>query len=255
MLLWTFLSYSEYVYLCLSFHTHTHTHTYLHPCTYIMHTYPGMNSAWADNLSPSKCLQQATLYQHQAWVPAAPELCHSMSTTSQAHLEWEVWLCLPLRGGDWMGCQGYSGVFRGCNTLSLDRGSGTGYKAVFSQCQAVFSPSVHFSVCSDQCQLKCSLLLFRRSVASNPLQPHGLQHSRLPCPSPFPRACSNSCPLCQWCHPTISSPVIPFSSCLQSFPASGSFLMSRLFTWSGQNIGASASVSVLQMNIQDWFPL
>ena len=155
--------------------------------------------------------------------------------------------------GWWL--DGVPGVFRGCNTLSLERGSGTGYKAVFSQCQAVFSQSVHFSVCSGQCQLKCSLLLFRRSVASNPLQPHGLQHSRLPCPSPFPRACSNSCPLCQWCHPTISSSVIPFSSCLQSFPASGSFLMSRLFTWSGQNIGASASVSVLPMNIQDWFPM
>ena len=76
--------------------------------------------------------------------------------------------------------------------------------------------------------------LFSRSLMSDSLQPHGLQHTRLPCPSPSPRACSNSCPLSQWCHPTISSSVIPFSSHLQSFPASGSFLMSRLFASGGQ---------------------
>ena len=79
-----------------------------------------------------------------------------------------------------------------------------------------------------------------------------MQHARLPCPSPSPGACSNSCPLSQWCHPTISSSVVPFS-CLQSFPASGPFLMSRLFTSGGQSIGASASV--LPMNIQDWYTL
>ena len=90
---------------------------------------------------------------------------------------------------------------------------------------------------------------------SNSLQPHGLQHARLPCPSPFPRACSNSCPLNQWCHPTISSSVIPFSSCLQSIPASGSFPMSHPFTSGGQSIGASASASVLPMNFQGWFLL
>ena len=83
------------------------------------------------------------------------------------------------------------------------------------------------------------------------LRPHGLQHTRLPCPSPFPGACSNSCPLSQWGHPTISSSVVPFSSCLQSFPASGSFLMNWLFTSGGQSIGASASV--FPMNIQGWF--
>ena len=90
---------------------------------------------------------------------------------------------------------------------------------------------------------------------SNFLRPHRLQHARLPCPSPTPRACSNSCPSCWWCHPTISSSVIPFSFCLQSFPAPGSFLMSQFFTPGGQRIGASASSSVLPMNIQDWFPL
>ena len=87
------------------------------------------------------------------------------------------------------------------------------------------------------------------------LQPHGLQHTRLPCPSPTPRACTNSCPLSWWCHPIISSSVILFSSCLQSFPASGSFPRSQFFSPGGQSIGVSASASVLPMNIQDWFPL
>ena len=87
------------------------------------------------------------------------------------------------------------------------------------------------------------------------LQPHGLQHPRLPCPSPTPRAYSNSYPLSQWCHPTISSSVVPFSSCLQSFPASGSFPVSQFFASAGQSIGASASGSALPMNIQDWFLL
>ena len=99
------------------------------------------------------------------------------------------------------------------------------------------------------------MLLFSCSVVSDSLWPHGLQHARLPCPSPSPRACSNSCPLSRWCHPNISSSVVLFFSCLQSFPASGSFPTSRLFTSGGQSIGASASASVLPMNIQNWFPL
>ena len=91
------------------------------------------------------------------------------------------------------------------------------------------------------------------SVMSDYLWPHGLQHARPPCPSATPGACSNSCPSIRWCHPTISFSVIPFSSCLQSFPASGSFLMSWLFASGGQCIGASASV--FPMNIQGWYPL
>ena len=87
------------------------------------------------------------------------------------------------------------------------------------------------------------------------LGPHGLQHARPPCPLPTPRVYSNSCPLSQWCHPIISSSVVPFSSCLQSFPGLGSFPMSKFFTSSGQSIGVSVSASVLPMNIQDWFPL
>ena len=87
------------------------------------------------------------------------------------------------------------------------------------------------------------------------LRPHGLQHTRLPCPSLSPGVCSNSCPSSRWWHPTISSSVTPSSSCLQSFPASGSFPVSQLFTSGGQSIGASASASVLPVNIQGWFPL
>ena len=93
------------------------------------------------------------------------------------------------------------------------------------------------------------------SVVSNSLQPHGLRPTRFLCPSPTPGACSNSCPLSWWCHPTISSSVIPVSSCLQSFPASGSFPLSQFFPSGGQSIGVSASASVLPMSIQDWFPL
>ena len=111
-----------------------------------------------------------------------------------------------------------------------------------------------------ECYRNCGPFQFRNyfviiscSVMSDSLWPHGLQHAWLPCPS-TPRVCSNSCPLSQWCHPTISISVVP-SSRLPSFPASGSFPVSWLFASVGQSIGASASASVLPMNIQDWFPL
>ena len=100
-----------------------------------------------------------------------------------------------------------------------------------------------------------SSVQFSGSVMSDSLWPHGLLHTRLPCPSPTSRACSNSCPSSWWCHPTISSSVVPFSSCLQSFLASGSFLMTQYFASGGQSTGVSASASVLPMNIQDWFSL
>ena len=96
---------------------------------------------------------------------------------------------------------------------------------------------------------------FSCSVMSNSFQPHGLQHAMLPCSSPTPGAYSNSCPSSQWCHPTILSSVNPFSSCLQSFPASGSFPMSQIFTSGGQSIGVSTSTSVYPMNTHDLFPL
>ena len=92
---------------------------------------------------------------------------------------------------------------------------------------------------------------FSRSVVSDSLRPHGLQHTRPPCPSPTPGVYPNSCPLSRWCHPTISSSVVPFSSCLQSFPASEFFQMSQLFASGGRNIGASPSTSVLPINTQD----
>ena len=100
-----------------------------------------------------------------------------------------------------------------------------------------------------------SVSQFSCSVVSDSLWPHGLQHARPPCPLPTPRVYPNPCPLNWWCHPTISSSVIPFSSCSQSFSASGSFQMSQIFASGGQNFGVSSSASVFPMNIQDWFLL
>ena len=121
-------------------------------------------------------------------------------------------------------------------------------------CQAsYFSQSYGYKMKSP-CRLPISSVQFSRSLVSDSLWSHGPQHARLPCSSPTPRACSNSCPSSWWCHPTISSSVVPFYSCFQSFPASGSFAM-RQFSSGGQSIGVSASASALPMNIQDWFSL
>ena len=103
--------------------------------------------------------------------------------------------------------------------------------------------------------VKITSVQFRRPVVSDSLRPHESQHARPPCPSPAPRLYSNSCPLSRWCHPAILSSVVPFSSCPQSLPASGSLPMSKLVTWGGQSIGVSASASALPMNTQDWSPL
>ena len=107
---------------------------------------------------------------------------------------------------------------------------------------------VHTQECVSVSQFSCW-------VMSDTLRPHGLQHTRLPCPLPTPGVYSNSCPSSWWCYPTISSSVVPFSSCLQSFPASGSFPISQFFASGGQNIGVSTSASVLPMNIQDCSPV
>ena len=115
--------------------------------------------------------------------------------------------------------------------------------------------SAVFSFLSLTDELVTLEVQFSRSVVSDSLWPHEPQHTRPPCPSPTPRVQPNPCPLSRWCHPTISSSVIPFSSCPQSFPASGSFQMSQLFTSGGQSTGVSASASVLPMNTQDWSPL
>jgi len=109
-------------------------------------------------------------------------------------------------------------------------------------------------VCTTLANLFSSVQ-FSRSVVSDSLWPRESQHTRPPCPSPTPRVHSNSCPSSRWCHPTISSSVVPFSSCPQSLPASESFPMSQLFTWGSQSIGVSALASVLPMNFQDWSPL
>ena len=111
-----------------------------------------------------------------------------------------------------------------------------------------------YNDCIINHHLNISLVQFSCSVMSDSLQPHGLQHTRLPCLSSAPGVYSNSCPLSRWSHPTISSSVIPFSSRPQSFPASGSFQMSQFFASGGQSIGVSTSISVLTMNIQDWLP-
>ena len=105
------------------------------------------------------------------------------------------------------------------------------------------------------CKSIISSVQFSRSVVSSSLRPHELQHAKPPCRPPTPGVHSNSCPSSQWCHPAISSSIIPFSSCPQCLPASDSFPMSQLFTWGGQSIGVSALASVLPMNIQDWSPL
>ena len=122
----------------------------------------------------------------------------------------------------------------------------------------ICSPHISQSECftnRPHLSWRLSSVQFSCSVMSDSLWPHGLRHARPPCPLSTPWVYPNSCPLSQWCHPIISSSVVPFSSCLQCFPASGSFPMSLLFASCGQSFGASASASVLPVNIQDWFPL
>ena len=123
----------------------------------------------------------------------------------------------------------------------------------------IFQKSFYWNILSLQCisfrlqQSDTVIHVCAQSLShSNSLWPHGLQHARPPCPSPTPGVYSNSCPLSWWCHPTITSSVVPFSSCPQSFPVSGSFQMSQLFASGGQSMGVSASASVLPMNTQDW---
>ena len=124
-----------------------------------------------------------------------------------------------------------------------------------SQPPGVLTSYHNFHHKTDSSKPIFSSVQFSHSVMSDSLPPHELQHTRPRCPSPTPRVHPNSCPLSRWCHPAISSSVIPFSSRPQSFPASGSFPMSQLFAWGGQSIGVSALVSVLSMNTQDWSPL
>ena len=124
--------------------------------------------------------------------------------------------------------------------------------ACLGQMSRIQSPEINAYIYG---QLMFDKVQFSHSVMSNSLRLHGLQHTRPPCPLPTPKVYSNSCPLSRWCHPTISSSVIPFFSCLQFFPASGSFPMSQFFASDDQSTGVSASASALPMNIQDWSPL
>ena len=121
--------------------------------------------------------------------------------------------------------------------------------------ESVFMCQLFGLLFNGQDVFQFSSVHFSHSVMSDSLRPHELQHSRSPCPSPTPRVHPNSCPLSRWCHPAISSSVIPFSSCPQSLPASEFFPMSQLFAWGGQTIGVSALASVLPKNTQDWSPL
>ena len=127
---------------------------------------------------------------------------------------------------------------------------------IFSLLFSPMSVTLKFMSCfSFLTLLSVQFVRFSRSVVSDSLRPHELQHARPPCPSPPPGVHPNSCASSWWCHPAISSSVVPFSSCPQSLPASGSFPMNQLFTWGGQSIGVSALASVLPMNTQDWSPL
>ena len=127
----------------------------------------------------------------------------------------------------------------------------------FWKLNVIYSPNSNVTICifpNISQSVSQSVSEFSCSVVSDSLRPHESQHAMPPCPSPTPGVYSNSCPSSQWCHAAISSSVVPFPSCPQSLPASGSFPMSQLFAWSGQSIGVSASASVLPMNTQDWSP-
>ena len=146
---------------------------------------------------------------------------------------------------------------RGCHFLLQGIFSTQGWTLCLLPWQVDYLPLSHrgFPELNHGTIITFSSVQFSCSVMSNSLQPHESQHTRPPCPSPTPRVYPNSCPSSLWCHPAISSSVVPFSPFPQSLPASGSFPMSQLFAWGGQSIGVSAPASVLPMNTQDWSPL
>ena len=151
---------------------------------------------------------------------------------------------------DWLDLLAFQGILKSLLQHHSSKASILWHSAFF-----IVQLSHPYMTTGKTIALTGSSVQFSLSVVSDSLQPHESQHTRPPCPSPTPWACSNSCPSGWWCHPTISSSVIPFSSHLQSFSASWSFQMSQLFTWGGQSIGVSASASVLPVNTQDWSPL
>ena len=153
--------------------------------------------------------------------------------------------------GNWT--QMYYPLQYSCLQKSMDSGAWQATSMGSQRAEHVERLNWCFYLSLENC-LSYSFAVVQSSVMSYSCDPW-TQHARLPCPSLFPRVCSNSCPLSQWCHPAISSSISPFSSCLQAFPASRSFLMSQVFSSGGQNIGVSASASVLPVNVQGWFPL
>ena len=171
--------------------------------------------------------------------PAAPASCSLLTpSTCQGTTTWEA--CSEYLLNKWMIVE----QSRDCNP-----------RLSASKIHALFHSTTQNSKAHSSVAVTSLSVQFSRSVVSESLRPHGLQHARPLCPSPTPGAYSNSCPSSQWCHPTISTSVVPVSSCPQSFPASWSFPMSQFFISGGQSIGISASASVLPVNIQDWFPL
>ena len=166
-------------------------------------------------------------------------ICQQIWKTQQRPQDWRTSVFIPIqRKGNDKKCSNYH------TTVLISHAS----KVMLKILQARLQQYVNWDIPHVSVQIS-------HSVMSNFLWSHGLLHTRLPNPSPTCGACSNSHPSSRWCHPTISSSVIPFSSCLQSFPASGSFQMSQLFTSGGQSIGVSYSASVLPVNIQGWCPL
>ena len=174
------------------------------------------------------------------------------SQTQLSDCEWLTLLVHTIR---------YYLIYRNELTRAIYNNKFKSYKLMFSKWSKAQNNTVSFHLNKIQKKQHYSILTrdasvqFSRSVVSDSLRSHEPQHARPPCPSPTPGLYPNSWPLSRWCHPIISSSVVPFSSCPQSFPASGSFPMSQLFTSGGQSTGVSASASVLPMNIQDWFPL
>ena len=161
-----------------------------------------------------------------------------------------VWHFVILYGLDQPGSS-----VHGLPFLSLGHFPYPGIKFISPECPALADGFFITVPHGKHTRVGFSSVEFSRSVMSDSLRPHESQYARPPCPSPTPRVYSNSCPLSHWCHPVISSSVIPFSPCPQSLPASGYFPVSQLFTWGGQCIGISVSSSVISMNTQDWSPL
>ena len=201
---------------------------------------PGAPCAIGASLVAQMAKNLPEIQETQVWTLGQEESPEEETATHSSILAWKIpWTTESAR----LHCTGLQRVGHNWATNTF----------TCNQCQKVVSKKcglgTNSKVDTD------SSVQFSRSVLSDSLRPHELQHARPPCPSPTPGIYSNSCPLSQWCHPAISSSVVSFSSCPESLPASESFPMSQLFAWNGQSIGVSALASVLSKNTQDWSPL